>query len=376
MTYFKIKKTEDALMQLLRLELNGVCVENKTFNDVCWMDILKVAAKQGVDALVMDAMDNLRHEQRPANQLLLPLIGRVACMEHRYAAYSNVLHEMGRIMESKDLAMLVLKGYGCNLNYSIPSHRPCGDIDIYVMDKYGNHNIDVDKYVNSVICDEGGEIVSYDNMHHSIFHYKQFVVENHHTIIDINTHSSSRRLNVLLEALAHDCWVHSKSKCGLILPDVSFNSIHLLRHMANDFATANISLRQLLDWSSFVENNCDEIDWDFVFSMAKRFNMHVFLSAINSICTDYLGYSTEHFPIEKRNDYLRDKVLGEIFYPTFQREIPPMSSWLRYCIVKTQRMWMNRWKYNIVYDDNLLSAFFFHAKNRMYECMRSLLRMS
>lgn len=23
---------------------------------------------------------------------------------------------------------------------------------------------------------------------------------------------------------------------------------------------------------------------------------------------------------------------------------------------------MNRWKYNIVYDDNLLSAFFFHAK--------------
>lgn len=46
--------------------------------------------------------------------------------------------------------------------------------------------------------------------------------------------------------------------------------------MANDFATENISLRQLLDWSSFVENNCDEIDWDFVFSMAK-----------NSICTSF-----------------------------------------------------------------------------------------
>lgn len=54
--------------------------------------------------------------------------------------------------------------------------------------------------------------------------------------------------------------------------------------------------------------------------------MHVFLSAINSICTDYLGYSTEHFPIEKHIGNLRDKVLGETFYPTFQREIPPMSS--------------------------------------------------
>lgn len=31
--------------------------------------------------------------------------------------------------------MMVLKGYGLSLNYLKPSHRPCGDIDIWLFGK-------------------------------------------------------------------------------------------------------------------------------------------------------------------------------------------------------------------------------------------------
>lgn len=85
---------------------------------------------------------------------------------------------------------------------------------------------------------------------------------------------------------------------AVCLPSVRFNSIHLLRHMVNDFATVKTTLRHVLDWVTFVKNN--DVDWAFVQKIARETNMIRFLDAVNGICVAFLGYTSEKFLFQRQ----------------------------------------------------------------------------
>ncbi len=333
------------------------------FSCVDWNEIYSLAKSQGVHGVVFDALGELPPNLYPPKTIVLDWMANVTTMERTYNAYVNAIMKLSDIVKTEGLSMLVMKGYGCCLNYPHPSHRPCGDIDIFVMTSDGTHSGNTVRLVNNVVIKEANARLVGNSKHHSVIQFGKFAVENHESILDIDTHKSSVALNRLLETLAADSLLVSPTKGGLLLPSAKFNSIHLLRHMANDFATVKTSLRHVLDWSTFVSHN--KIDWDFIYEVAHQTNMYKFLDAINSICIDYLGYNTKLFRIEDRNERLRDRVLQDILNPLAQDEIPDMKHKLRYGIAKTHRMWRNRWKYAIVYDECLLSSFLSSAYNRI-----------
>lgn len=360
-----LTKEQKFLLSLVRSALGNGSVD-LSCPKVDWAKIYKLAQIQGVYGVVFDVLEKLPTDMRPPKSVLLNWIGKVAMMERIYDAYVCTINKLALVVKKKDCVIMLMKGYGCSLNYPIPNHRPCGDIDIFAMTKEGEHNETVLRVVDKAITEDNqGNFVS-NNEHHSVIQYSNFVVENHETILDVNTHKSSRTLNSLLENIASENkGNYTFFEQGLVLPSVKFNSIHLLRHMANDFATVRMTLRQLLDWSTFVANNADDIDWTFVHDVTRKANMLRFLDAINSICVDYLGYDTALFPITHKDEILRDRVLADIFIPAYQGEIPSMKNKLRYGLVKTYRMWHNRWKYSIVYDESLCSSFISKAYNRI-----------
>lgn len=350
------------LLSLIGSALGNTNVDFKCFR-IHWEELYVLALEQGVQGIVFDSLEKLQYDMRPPKDLLLKWIANITVMERTYATYVSTIQEIADIIKAEDLAMLVLKGYGCSLNYPIPHRRPCGDIDIFVMAKDGTHSSDMVKRVNNAITESNKGTFIHDNDHHSVIQYGKFVIENHESILDINTHKSSAVLNKLLESLASDCLQTSQRTNGMVLPSVEFYSIHLLRHMANDFATVKTTLRHVLDWGTFVAKN--NIDWNFVYKVMHRANMHKFLNAINSICVDYLGYDSKTFRIEKRDDELRDRVLEDILYSGFQGKIPSMNNKISYGLAKACRMWHNRWKYSIVYDESLLSSFLYSTLNRI-----------
>ena len=199
------------------------------------------------------------------------------------------------------------------------------------------------KAIDDVVAKEKGAQISYDDEHHSIFAFEKCTVENHATVLNVSPYKVNIWINDLLEELAKDST--DEAALGLVLPSARFYSIHLLRHMATDFATEKTTLRHVLDWATFVKCHSDEIDWGFVRDVAHRAKMHLFLDALNGICVEYLGYPKEMFPVEKENIRLRDRVLGDILHPEFQEEVPPMEKRIAYGIVKTKRLWVNRWKH-------------------------------
>lgn len=200
-------------------------------------------------------------------------------MEQVYELYVNTIKDLGRLIGSKGLYMMVMKGYGCSLHYPKPNHRPRGDNDIFLMDKEGRHDEEMVKAIDDVVAKEKGAQISYDDEHHSIFAFGKCTVENHATVLNVSPYKVNIWINDLLEELAKDST--DEAALGLVLPSARFYSIHLLRHMATDFATEKTTLRHVRD----------------------------------------------------------------ILHPEFQDEVPPMEKRIAYGIVKTKRLWVNRWKH-------------------------------
>lgn len=335
--------------------------------DCQWEEVASLSFGQGVAAIAFDGLQNL-YTTSPETKALMDSpdwrelkykwIGQALSCEKRYARYERAVGRLAGCCHQLGLKMLVLKGYGCSLNYPVPGHRPTGDIDIYL---FGQKEC-LDRWAEHIL----GEKVARRNEHHSVFRFEGFTVENHQTILDVKAHKSCACLEELLEKLARDSEAHPHIP-GLYLPSVAFNSVHLLRHAANDFATVRTTLRHLLDWSTFVSGQ--RVDWAFLHDVARRSNMHLFLDAVNGICVDYLGYPPQQFPVLECRSRLRDKVLNEILTNEDRPDAAPCGlSWWRkwgYGLAKSRRLWKNRWKHDMVYNESLWESFVWKSRNRL-----------
>ena len=327
----------------------------------------KGSSLQGVAAIVYDGLQKA-YETIPEGVESLESLenkpvkydwfGSVLQHEIDYERYASAISNLATLFSSAGIPMMLLKGYGLSLNYPVPAHRPCGDIDVYLF----GWQEEADKLIE----EQKGIKINRKNPHHSVFSFEGFTVENHATFLDNNSHKSSVYIEGVIRDLLHD--PQPSIDVGgqqIYVPSVRLNSIYLLRHMANHFATEKITLRHLLDWALFVEKNAGDINWEYVTSFAKRTNMHKFLSAVNTICVRDLGFMEEHFPVPYRDNLLATRVLNDILDPEWKGEIPPIREKIRYGLAKTSRLWHNRWKYRIVYDETLLESFWTLARNRV-----------
>lgn len=345
---------DKALLKLLRMAMGNEKDDSLPF-DVFWDEILLLAEQQGVLGLTFDAVQKLPKEFLPDASTLMNWFGRVEYMRMKYKSYRSSVYKLSVLFARYGLRMMVMKGYGCSRNYPHPESRSVGDIDIWLFGKQKK---------GDCLIESKGIRVRHDNEHHSVFVFEGFTIENHRTILDVNTHKSSKRLERLLEQLAaEEQQICVEDGMTVYLPSTRFNSIHLLRHMANDFATFRTSLRNILDWATFIQSS--NVDWNFIHTVAREHNMSRFLDAVNGICIEYLGYPAESFPIEVIDEQLRDRVLADILSPKLEDRIPSISNWLQYGWIKTKRLLSNRWKYKIVYDESIWESFCSLTVNRL-----------
>lgn len=101
-----------------------------------------------------------------------------------------------------------------------------------------------------------------------------------------------------------------------------------------------------------------------------------FFNAIATICAEYLGIDATCFASDdKQYSYksdltLADRILSDIFekkdvLPMTTAGIDTIAKKLKYAIDKSCRWWRNRWKYQLVYNENLVESFWWLARNRM-----------
>lgn len=113
-----------------------------------------------------------------------------------------------------------------------------------------------------------------------------------------------------------------------------------------------------------------------IFFCIRKNVCYVFFNAIATICVECLGIDAACFASDdklyayQQDPALADRVLSDIFA---KKDVLPMSTVgidtigkkLYYAIDKSCRWWRNRWKYQLVYNENLVESFWWLARNRM-----------
>lgn len=319
--------------------------------EIDWSIIQALAEQQGLYAVVLDGVEKLSSSQRPPQAFLLELIGEVLQnYEHRYSEYCRTIAKMAGFYNSHGFKMMVLKGYACGLNWAKPNHRPYGDIDIW---QFGQQ-----KDADTLLAKEKRIKIDNSHHHHSVFYWRDFMVENHYDFINVYHHKSNIELEKVFKKLGQDD-THYVVVNGekVYLPSPNLHALFLLKHTMNDFTSFSMTLRQLLDWAFFVEKHSKEIDWKWLVGVLEKYHMLDFFNIINAICVEDLGFEASMFHGVQFKPEMKEKVLCNILNPKFTAAEP--SSLIPRLIYKYKRWKGNRWKHEMCYNESMWNTFWF-----------------
>lgn len=361
---------EQALLRLVRLSLAADAVREDALlpTGIDWPALLAMAWRQGVSALVLDGLERLPESQRPPKPLLLQWIGRAAMMEQLYAKHEQCIASLADFYACHGIRMLLLKGVGCSWCWPRPQHRPVGDVDVYL---FGQK-----EEADQLVEQELGMAVHREYHKHSTFSYHGVEVENHAKFIDDVSHKSNISFEkTLMDVLAQETCMASPIH-HVCLPPPTFGALFLLRHTGEHFASNEILLRHVLDVGTYFQQHHAAMDWSYIYKVYKEQRMTRFFNAIATICVEYFGMDAACFSSEdsrfafERDLPLANRILADIFA---EKEKLPMSTVgidtlgkkLKYAIGKSRRWWHNRWKYRLVYNENIFESFVWLAKNRL-----------
>ncbi len=349
------KELQDIFLQLVRFGI-GTSKDAIISKGVDWACIKKIADEQGLSAVVLDGLNEVRSTKKdvrsecfPSQQFTLQWIGEVMQnYEQRYVQYEKAIGSLAGWYNHHGYKMMVLKGYACSLDWSKPNHRPCGDIDIWQFGEW--------KQADSGLANGMGVEIDKTHHHHTVFNWKVFSVENHYDFINVYHHRSHIKLEKNLKELSKDD-SHFVDVCGerVYMPSPDLNALFLLKHAALHFVGTELTFRQILDWAFFIQKHGQDVDWNMLLPIIEEHGMTPFLNIINSICVGDLGFDASLFPTVQFNPDLKDRVVNEVFASVYDGDKDPNI--IRRSINRYRRWKGNAWKHKLCYKESLWSAF-------------------
>ena len=347
-----MNSSSEILLHLVRLGIHPDAELAPTPADVDWAAVAELAAEQKVTAIAWDGYARLYEAgmvtvdmDRSLKKQWLAMVYQ--SFELRYPEYRAKIGHLASFFAQHGIRMMVLKGYGLSLNYPVPMHRPCGDVDFWTFGEA--------ERADQVLADELGIQVKGSPEHHTTFHFEDQYFEHHHNFVSAHAHPSSKVVEARLKELATQGFeTVDIDGQQIFLPSPDFNALFLLRHAASHLAGSEINIRQILDWGMFVKKYRDRIDWKALEAFVESTRTTAIYQILNGICVDFLGFSPAVFPAGRHP--LESRVLEDILCPEFSAPCPTfiLSQWLW-----RLRRWLHRtWKLRLVYPESLVRTFF------------------
>lgn len=353
-------EAKDLFLSLIRigagqelLDTHLIAKENLQEN---WCELKILAERHGLSALIADGLDRLPQEDHLPKPLMLQLIGTVLQnYEYRYELYRRAIAELAAFYNSHGFKMMVLKGYACALDWPKPEHRPSGDIDIWQFGKW--------KEADKAISYEMKINVEW-HLHHTVFYWRDFMVENHYDFINVHHHKSHQELETVLKNLGNDeNYFIDIYEERVYLPAPNLHALFLMKHLSMHFVSGESTFRQVLDWAFFVVNHGKDVDWVWLLGLLDKFGMKPIYLIINAICVEDLGFSSACFHGIESDKILKNRVLDEILMPAEYGNRPTGLS--RRIIWRFRRWKASEWKHKLCYKESMWGAFWSGVWNHL-----------
>lgn len=311
-------------------------------SDQEWKTLYSLSAKQGVRAIVFDALDGVKSSIPKAIKIQWALGAEQ--IEKRYLRQERLANEISDIFSQSGIHTIALKGLAISRYYPIPQHRECGDFDCFLFERFADGN---------KIAELLGAEVRFDDYKHSHITYKGMMIENHKYCTPIRgCHINKDFEKYLQSQLASTPFEYLKGS-SIISPSPTFNALFLARHSLTHFLYEGINVRHIVDWACLLKHEQDNILWEEFYRWCELMNMKRFVNLMNSFACRHIGIEISNPQIQ-----LRDKELGKfvdnMLYDTnsvYNR--PNLSLWQqRWTIAKN--MLSNYWKFSKIYKKSLL----------------------
>ena len=284
-----IDNSASTLLLLLRIAINGQVGD--IINNVDWLNVMKLAQKQGVRGLAYEALELLKQEDAnstcfPDRTTLMQWYAQTLYVEKKIAQHADLAKGVVERWKRNGIKTIVFKGLAHSRYYPKPEHREFGDFDCYLIDAHGNCAY---RQGNN-IARKNGLIVDDSWYKHSHISYKKLTIENHQFFTAARRGGIDKALHqYMVETIGDGSQLEGLDGTDIYVLPLMTEGLFMLYHSLTHFLVEGINLRHFVDWACWIKANQDKVEWMEFYSLCKCFRLDGFVDVLNTIAMKYLG---------------------------------------------------------------------------------------
>lgn len=314
----------------------------KMLSSSLWQQLFDISARQGVLAITHEVVASLPKEVQPPRMIRLQWALSTESIEKRYNRQLKTAQIVSSHLKANNILCPILKGLAISKYYPYPSHRECGDIDLYSGKLYEQVN---------VLMEQFGASVKRDYYVHSHIYLNGVVIENHQYCIGIRGSQDKKMFAKYLDGIIYKDLALSSSS-DIISPSADFNALFLTMHGLNHFLSEGIKLRHILDWALLLKAEQNNINWAEFYHWADKLHMARFADALTAISVKHFGLEISNPAIHTTSPYA-DRILEDTLFKSEGLYNKGYSAW-KGRIMLIRNKFSFGWKYHKIYQKSVI----------------------
>ena len=257
-----------------------------------WEALCALMKAQAVIGICFDSLRYMAVESLPPQDIYLRYAGVTNYIKVTNNRMKMALKGLYELFACIQIQPLVMKGMSFAMNYPNPSMRMCGDIDLFIPNKY--------EEAIEFLKNKGYKL-EYMEKHYK-FMYEGILIELHHNIInspfkEIDHYTIRKIVNNDFEFTTFD---------------LQTEALLLITHAASHLVGPGIGFRHLCDWVVFLNKHGKEIDFIELDKEIKKRHLKKFYHVFTTVAHNVLDCCIPQ-TINIDHSYLVEKLTNDLF---------------------------------------------------------------
>lgn len=275
-----------------------------------WDEVFRMSGRQTVTGIVFDGICRLPDDLLPSDKVFAKWVAAATAMENRNARMNSALKDLVKIFVDNGLHPVLQKGQGIAELYPDPSHRECGDIDLYFpsdrslsLSKGHSFEVTIDcpfgklrGRADEIVRSKGLDVSRMPDGSLS-YEWQGVEVEHHPMFVDLSGPFQKGWVRTLLD----DPGTRPSSLAdGLMVPSPELNALMLNVHILKHAMGKGVGLRQMCDlamvYHRISESGGKQEMGERIFCLYRRAWIQKWSRLLHSFLVEVIGLPEDELP--------------------------------------------------------------------------------
>ena len=259
-----------------------------------WEKIYQFSRKQAVQGIVYDGVNMLDSALQPPMALMIRWTVEIDSIERANKKQADVICKLYNLFtQENSLPFILLKGQANGACYPTPTHRVCGDIDLYFYDKSEMAHRIVESrgiYVEREHYRQGSNNANYT--------FEGVPIDHRIRFMTLHNPFTRKRLKMMQGTRLLDGQQGALQIKDISVPTLSPGTNHVMQiaHILKHLLTEGVGLRQCCDLAMTLHATHKSIDVEENRKILKSLGLNKFARLMYAFIEEYLAFPKEKLP--------------------------------------------------------------------------------